>query len=127
MVRLKEGDRVDCRIKNGKIVGPHDGHDEIKTFEIVSTDNFGYYLFVPHYIHLYGTNLIDAFRCRKLSIDARFIDEQTIYITENMVISVSKQDGISCSRCKDFFRMAAPNQPDGKTMICWGCRDNPYR
>lgn len=127
MVNLKSGDRVDCRIKDRVIVGPYDAHDEIKTFEIVSTDNYGYYLFVPRYIHINGSKTTDIFRCRQIGIEERFADEQIVYITESMVSGVSKQDGMRCERCKDYVLMAAANQPDGITFKCYSCRFNPYR
>src|SRR5258708_40122130 len=111
MVRLNEGDKVDCHIKDGAIVSPGEEYDEMKTFEIVSTDNFGYYLYVPHYIYLRGTSTADVYKCRNLGIDSRFLDEQVVYITEGMVGGISRQDGMCCFRCKDFFRMAEVNQP----------------
>jgi hypothetical protein len=35
-------------------------------------------------------------------------------------------DGMLCSKCKSFYEFAEPNQSDG-SMICYSCRNNPYR
>lgn len=32
-----------------------------------------------------------------------------------------------CKNCGDFSYMGGPNQPDGVSMICYPCKDNPYR
>ncbi len=35
-------------------------------------------------------------------------------------------DGMLCQKCKVFYEFAEPNQDDG-SMICYSCRNNPYR
>lgn len=35
-------------------------------------------------------------------------------------------DGLNCCKCLEFFPMSKPNQEDA-TLICWQCRDNPFR
>jgi hypothetical protein len=127
MVMLKEGDRVDICFLDGVVTNPYSEHDTVRTLEIISTDNYGYYLFVPHYLNLSGSTKADVYRCHQLGISARFIDEQMIYITESMIRGIAKQDGMSCGHCGDFSVMAGPNQVDGKTFICYACRQNPYR
>lgn len=127
MVKLKPGDKVECKVKGIVIVSPYRSYDEIRTFEIVSTDIYGYYLFVPVYILIEGSIRADVYRCKQLYIDLKFLDENIAYIDENMVYQVSARlDGMTCSRCKEFCHMAAPNQFDD-TMICWSCRNNRYR
>ena len=34
---------------------------------------------------------------------------------------VPEPEGFNCSRCREFYRYAKANQPDG-TFKCWGCR-----
>ena len=34
-------------------------------------------------------------------------------------------DGYFCCKCKNWYQFAEPNQPDG-TLICYGCRANPF-
>jgi len=34
----------------------------------------------------------------------------------------SHSPGMSCRMCRDFATMAEPNRPDGKSFICWSCR-----
>lgn len=127
MAKLKSGDRVDCHIKQATIVSPYKDYDEVKTFEIVAKGIFGYYLYVPHHWVLNGTTKADKYQCKALGIDHKFLDERIIYISESMVYKVHTiLDGMACKNCKEFFQMATPNQPDG-TLICWSCRQNPYR
>jgi hypothetical protein len=127
MTKLKPGDRVDCRVKASTIVSPYKSYDEIRTFEIVAIDNHGYYLYVPHYYSLKGTTVANRYQCGALGIDKKFLDENIVYIQENMIAHVhEKMDGLSCKICREFFRYAAPNQGDG-SLICYSCRQNPYR
>lgn len=127
MIKLRAGDRIDCRVKLATIVSPSMDYDEIKTFEIVAEDECGYYLYVPSYYYLKNTTKADKMCCRRLGIDARFTDENIIFIQGNLIARVSYiLDGLSCCKCKEFFRMAEANQDDG-TLICYTCRFNPYR
>ena len=126
-MRLKQGDRVSCKIKAGNIVKSDDDYDTISTFEIVATDNEGYYLYVPDHIYLQGGITADTVWCQRLNIEPRFIGDKIIYIEEKQVFRVAYQiDGKRCNRCQDFFTMAEANQPnDG--FLCYSCRFNPYR
>lgn len=127
MVNLSPGDKVDVRIKSSLIISPYMDYDEIKTFEIIAKDKYGYYVYVPPYIYLKDTSTVDSYQCKELHIDPKFIGSEFIYISENVICRInSVLDGISCSRCKEFFHMAQANQPDG-TLICWSCKMNPYR
>jgi hypothetical protein len=127
MTKFKPGDRVDCRVKSATIVSPYKNYDEVKTFEIVAKDDHGYYLYVPHYYPLRGTVVADQYRCKNLGIDKRFLNENIIHIQENMIAHVqSKLDGLVCVGCKEFYPYAAANRKDG-TLICFSCRQNPYR
>jgi hypothetical protein len=114
-------------VKYGNIVNAYDDYIDLYTFEIVAADREGYYIFVPHYIYLNGGLTATAHRCRELNIDPAFIGENISYILDCYACRVvSEIDGIKCSRCKDFFGMAAPNQDDG-TFLCKACIQNPYR
>jgi hypothetical protein len=127
MTKLKPGDRVDCRVKASTIVSPYKSYDEIKTFEIVATDNHGFYLYVPHYYGLKGTSVADQYQCKALGIDKKFLNENMIYVQGNMIAAVHEtMDGLACTVCKEFYQYAASNQKDG-TLICYSCRQNPYR
>jgi NAD-dependent SIR2 family protein deacetylase len=127
MAKLKPGDRVDCRVKQATIVSPYRDYDEVKTFEIVAKDAFGYYLYVPHYWLINGTSKADKYQCKSLNIDKKFLDEKIIYIQESMIYKIhAVLDEMHCSNCGEFFQMATPNQSNG-TLLCWSCRENPYR
>ena len=62
-------------------------------------------------------NLIDYIgtASRIVSIDGFRIKKLSFY-----------EDGCKCTNCKEFYPMAVPNQPDN-TLICYSCRDNPWR
>lgn len=127
MTKLKPGDRVDCRVKASTIVSPYKSYDEVKTFEIVAVDDHGCYLYIPHYFPLKGTKIADKHQCKNLKIDKRFLGENIIYIQGNMIAHVhDKLDGMNCSVCKEFYQYSQANQPNG-TLICFSCRQNPYR
>lgn len=127
MTRLKPGDRIDCRVKSATIVSPYYNYDEVKTFEIVAADSNGYYLYVPHYYHLKGTVKADAYRCKSLGIDKKFLDENIVFINESLIANVQQRlDGLFCKSCREFYQFAEPNQSDG-SLICFSCRSNPYR
>lgn len=127
MTKLKPGDRVNCRLKEGSIVVAYKDYDEVKTFEIIAVDEDDYYIFVPSYVFVKETVIVDQYRAKSFDISSRFIGEQMSFINQGMVASISREmDGMCCSRCQDFILMAQPNQKDGKTFICWSCRDNPY-
>lgn len=127
MAKLKPGDCIDVRVKDATIVGPYDNYDEVKTFQIIAKDKYGYYLYIPSYYLIKNTYRADIYQCQQLKINSRFLNEEFIYIKEKMVLKVhSILDGMTCSNCHEFFNMAEPNQDDG-TLICYSCRLNPYR
>lgn len=37
------------------------------------------------------------------------------------IVKVTKHDGCTCKKCKEFFPYAEPNQEDG-SLICYACR-----
>jgi len=128
MVKLKPGDRVSCRLKEGMIVNPYrSDFDDIKTFDIIASDSAGYYLFVPPYTYIKGSEEVDSFLLKKVKFDKKYLGDEVVYISESLVYKiVSQMDGCQCSRCKEFSYKAAPNQKDG-TFLCWRCRDDPFR
>lgn len=127
MPRLNVGDTICCKIKSAVIVSPYKTYDEIKSFVIVATSEHGYYLFIPHYYYLNNCVVADKYRCKSLDIELRYLDENIIYIQENLVVSVeSKKDGMTCKICKEFYPYAVANQEDD-TLICYSCYQNPYR
>jgi hypothetical protein len=127
MGQLKPGDRVDCRVKASTIVSPYRDFDEVYTFEIVALDKYGYYVYVPPYITIKGTSRADKYQCKALGIDLRFLDCDILFVQTSMIFKIhSVLDGLACSRCKEFYEMAAPNQEDG-SFTCWICRTYPYR
>ena len=129
MAKLKPGDRVACRVKSNVIVSPYNpDYDEVVTLDIVAKDkSTGYYLYVPCYRLLKGSVTVDKSLCKQYGIDHKFLGEQVILIQVSAIYKISSiLDGCFCANCHEFFQMAEPNQEDG-TLICWSCRQNPYR
>jgi hypothetical protein len=126
MTKLRVGDTVSCRIKSSMIVNSYTDYDEIKSFVIVAVDDDGYFLYVPHYYCLKDVIVADAHRCKQLKIHHRYLNEELTYVQLSHIASVEKvQDGMNCCKCNEFYFYAAPNQENG-TLICYGCRQNPY-
>jgi hypothetical protein len=123
MPSLNPGDRVSCKLREGIIVNSYESKfDEIYTFEIISSDSYGYYIYVPQYFHLKKSFKLTAYDAVSLRIHNKFIGEQILYIEQSMISCIKhKVDGCYCVQCGEFYHMAAPNQPDG-SMICWSCR-----
>lgn len=122
MVYLKAGDRVDCKIKHGIILNQYEtDYKEVRTFEIIASDNREYYLYVPEYFMLKNTKRLDCYTAKDLSIDKRFVGDEYISIKENMVYNINYVfDGHFCDRCKKFYPMAYHNSYCGQ-FLCWGC------
>ena len=127
MTKLRKGDSITCRVSSAEIVGPYKSYDEICSFVIIATDDHGYFLFVPNYMFIKNTSIVDKYRCKNLGIENRFLGEEMIYISESLVAAVDRQEGLRCRICNEMYPWAQPNQPDGKTLICFGCRQNPWR
>lgn len=131
MVTLKPGDRVSCKLKESRIVGPYEDHDDIRQFEIIAAKaeyySTNYHLFVPHYLTVKGTVKIDRFLIRDLKIHSKFLGEDAICIPEKQICNIKYiMSGLCCVVCGDFYEYAEPNQPDG-ALICFSCKQNPYR
>jgi hypothetical protein len=127
MNRLKQGDRIICKLRLNKIINADStDFDEKRIFEIIGLDNYGYYVYVPHYFCLVSTSIVGLNDCKKYNIHSKFIGEEMIYISESLIFSIySKLDGCFCSKCKDFFHQATA--PKDGHFICWSCKSNPYR
>jgi len=127
MIRLKPGDRVDCRVKSNNIIVSYGEYDVTRTFEVVHVDDEGCYVFIPCFIYINGGITLDAAKARRMGVDPRFVGEKISYIAESSICKVSYVlDGMKCIKCQDFFIMAEPNTPEGE-FWCRSCRANPYR
>lgn len=128
MVKLKPGDRVSCRLKEGMIVNPYrSDFDDIKTFDIIASDSVGYYLFIPPYTYIKGSEKVDSFLLKKEKFSKKYLGDEVVYINESLIYKIiSQMDGSVCSHCREFSYKAAPNQEDG-TFLCYLCKTDPYR
>ena len=119
---LRPGDVVSVHIKEAQIVSSYSGFDSSEPFQIIATDDEGYYLYIPPHIIIADAFVLDAYRANVLNIKKQFIDSNVVYITPSYIASIrSRLDGTICTKCGEFFDMASGNQPDG-SFICFICR-----
>jgi hypothetical protein len=125
-MKLKPGDRVSCKVKSCQVINAYaDDWDDKFTFEVVSIDNRGYYIYIPHYIYIKGCLKVNEYNLKTYEINKRFIGENILYILENSIIQIEiKSDGLVCTRCKEFSALA---ECKDSAFICWACRTYPYR
>ena len=126
MASFSAGDRIYCRIKNNTIVNTYSDWDIEHIFEIISSYEEGYMIYIPVDLCINNTILISQCNIKKFNIDKRFIGSYTCYITDYKVSRIhSKLDGIRCSECECFCEMAIPDK-DTNIFICWNCRTYPF-
>lgn len=128
MASCSPGDQVICYLKDGHIVSVYDNEWQDKSiFDIVSLYEEGYMLYVSEDIRLIDAILLTKTNYTKFNADKKFIGSYIYYITDHKIVSIySKLDGICCIKCETFCRMAEPNQPDGRSFICWNCVKYPH-
>ena len=127
MAKLRQGDIVNCAIKDDVIVSCYETYDDIRSFAIISVQEYGYYLFIPHFVNIKNSERADSSKVRKFDFDPKFLDEQVIYVTTSCIMSIVSRDvGLQCALCKQACAFAEPNQEDGTTFVCYSCRTNPY-
>jgi len=124
--RLKPGDTIICHVRDLQIISPYAEYYDSFTFEILSSDNTGYFVYVPDYIVLKGTTKIDKNNIRALGINKKFIGCFVVYVPDSVIVCVKTiLDGEVCKECNEFYHQAEPNQEDG-SMICWNCKNYPH-
>ncbi len=111
-----------------RLVSPYAEHTDEVTLEVLAHDLTGYFVYVPDYIYLKATTRITKSNAKALGINSRFIECFTLYVPDSAIAKVhSLLDGETCSKCKQFYYQASPNQDDS-SFICWACRTYPiYR
>lgn len=128
MARCSPGDSVVCHIKDGSIVNIYDEKwDDTRVFDIVSLYEEGYMVYIPISVIIKESISLTEANYKKFNASKKFVDSTVCYITDYRVISVHRKlDGLCCIKCGCFCSMAEPNQPDNKSLICWGCRKYPF-
>lgn len=126
MTTLGPGDRVLCRIKDGKISNVYETvWDDTQAFDIISVVNDNYVIYVPQDMALKQTFILDKAHYKQFGAPAKFIGSTVCIINEHEIISVhSKLDGTCCSKCNEFIPMGAPAKKD-EPFVCWNCTTYP--
>ena len=130
------GDRVVCKVKNKYLAERWERAEDNIKLTIISkcrttNDTIEYIAYVA-YDELYALSMDSTYAIRTeyadlYGIHKRYIGERGITIQKNNVFKIAHQaDGMPCKNCDEFFSKAEPNQSDG-TLICYQCRQNPYR
>lgn len=134
-VDYRVDDIVVCKTKNNRpILRMEKDFDEKISLKIVGVKISKYS--VPEYalyIPDYETGRIkpDGKISKKtifdFNIEEKFLNDWVIMVRASQIFKHEfVADGISCGSCGDYFSMGGPNQEDG-TMICYACRQNPWR
>lgn len=131
--KFQIGSNVVCKIKGNSIVlARNDLYDTQLEFEIIGydTSNSKYILLVPNYYSIKNAwNIIEE-HLEKFDLDPNLLDHKAIGVFEDKILkckgSISKDDGMFCTRCQEFYPMAEANQDDG-TLKCYQCRQNAFR
>lgn len=122
-------DVVACKVNDREIVpATTQVYERSVSLEIVAEIEDAYLAFVPVTANLRRGFIYDAKMQRRYpEVDQRFCDSHLIIITESDITRlVQRYDGVCCSQCDEFYAMAEGNQEDG-TLICYLCRQNPWR
>lgn len=130
---LSYGDIVTCKIKGNTIVQVLSLKWDVElSFEVIGysfADDF-YILQVPKYYNIRNSWLIERDHLDELLVKKKLLGKKAVAIQQDKIIRYQRkdsiQDGMACDKCKKFYHMAEPNQVNG-TLLCWSCRDNPYR
>jgi hypothetical protein len=125
--RLSSGDRIVCKIKDGKILNVYeDDIGERNIFDIVVKYNDGFLVYVSQNIFLKNSIYISKDNYKRYKVDKRFIDSYVYFITDHNIVSIySLLDGLCCTDCGEFYSMAAPNR-ENEVFICWMCTNYPF-
>lgn len=128
------GDHVVCKVKEGFITARHEKSDSKITLTIVGKlildeNTWEYVAYVPIYEvgQIKSTFKIRPELARRYGLDSKYIGESAITLRKNNITRIShRPDGMTCSNCDEFYDKAEANQEDG-SLICYSCRQNPYR
>lgn len=128
------GDHVVCKLRSGSLAARHEKSDDRITLTIagrimLDENTWEYVAYVPQY----EAGLIKSvFKIRpelakRYGMHPKYVGESGVTLRKNNIIRIShRSDGMQCCKCDEFYDKAEPNQEDG-TLICYSCRQNPYR
>jgi hypothetical protein len=128
------GDEVSCKISGGIILfsGVSSWEDK-KSYMIIGSKmleagTIEFIVYVPQ-----GEYMIrDTFRLSKrirnpYYIADKFEGEWGAFIRPSQIFRLERRyDGMQCRNCDEYYDMSEPNQENG-TMICYLCRQDPWR
>jgi hypothetical protein len=127
LFRADNGDTLIVAVDRfGNVVDREDRYSTYR-LDIISKTNVGWVVYVPSYIAVPHAKKLNEALARKFEIDKKYLGGRMIVVGIDSVHDVIiRTDGTTCIACKKFYPYAEPNQDD-KTLICYSCRDNPYR
>src|SRR5271155_5004068 len=96
---LKPGDTVSCRIKEAQIVSSYSSFDFEETFQIVASDDEGYFRYTPDHFVIDDTCRRDTYRASILNIKKPSIDAQIAYVSPSQIAAIKfRLDGMTCTK-----------------------------
>jgi formylmethanofuran dehydrogenase subunit E len=130
----RAGDHVVCKLRDGNIAARHERSEDRVTLTvagriILDENTWEYVAYIPEYE---AQMVKSAFKIRpelakRYGMHPKYVGEFGVTLRKNNIIRVShRPDGLTCSNCDEFYDKAEANQEDG-SLVCWSCRQNPYR
>lgn len=128
------GDHVSCKFRNKLLIARHErgeGHVVLTIAgKVQIEDAIEYVAYIPP--ESISCIVDSSFTIRpqlavEYGIHRKYVGEQGITLRKNNIWRVVfHADGMACKRCEEFFPKAESNQEDG-TLVCYQCRQNPWR
>jgi formylmethanofuran dehydrogenase subunit E len=128
------GDHVVCKLKDGALAARHEKSEDRITVNVIGRisldeNTWEYAAYIPEYEvgRIKSTFKLRPEFAKRYGIHPKYVGESAISLRKNNIVRISyRPDGMTCSNCDEFYDKAAANQSDG-TLICYSCRQNPYR
>jgi len=110
----------------GNVTDKTDVHKSFRLDVIAKTER-GYIVYVPKHMHIPHAKKLSKSMKKRFGINEHYIDCHIVVVGLDSISDIIvRTDGTHCDRCSKFCPYAEANEPDG-TLICYSCRENPYR
>lgn len=125
---FKIADEVIVKIRNSHIVDRYaTNFDKLQTLEIVALFESGYFVYIPQDEFVKDSVKIELYNHKRFNVPTRYIDSYVCFINDDRIVRLyHRRIGMKCRHCNEFYQYAESNQANG-TLLCWSCKQNPYR
>jgi hypothetical protein len=121
------GDTLMIMVDNYGNVTDKDGVRKTFRLDVIAKTAQGYVVYVPKHILIPHARKLTKTMKKKFGADERYIGCYIVAVGFDSISNIIvRTDGTHCAHCSKFYQYAVANQSDG-TLICYSCRENPYR